>query len=367
MFDCDAVVVGAGIVGLAIARALAMSGREVVIVEAASAIGTETSSRNSEVIHAGIYYPTDSLKAKLCVEGRRALYAYCSVRGIPHRPCGKLIVAADAAEVGYLERITRQARDNGVDDLMLLGSTGLRAREPALAGEAAILSPSTGIIDSHALMLSYLDEAESAGAMLALSTPMIRGEVGGSGILLDLGGTEPTRLQTRTLVNAAGLSAWLVSGRIEGVDRAAVPPRHLCKGSYFGLATRAPFTHLIYPVPSQAGLGTHLTLDMAGRARFGPDVEWVQAVDYAVEPARADQFYDAIRRYWPDLPDGALQPDYAGIRPKVVGPGQAGGDFVIQGPHVTGADGYVALYGIESPGLTASLTIADRVLSLVER
>ena len=365
MFECDAVVVGAGVVGLAAARALAMAGREVVIVEAATAIGTETSSRNSEVIHAGIYYPTGSLKAKLCTEGRRALYAYCAARGVPHRRCGKLIVAADDTEVGYLEKITRQAHSNGVDDLTLLGGAAVRAREPALAGQAAILSPSTGIIDSHALMMSYLDDAESAGAMLALATPVIRGEVGGSGILLDLGGAEPTRLRTRTLVNAAGLSAWAVSGRIEGVDPATVPPRHLCKGSYFGLATCAPFTHLVYPVPSQAGLGTHLTLDMAGRARFGPDVEWVETVDYAVEPARADQFYDAIRRYWPDLPDGALQPDYAGVRPKVVGPGQAGGDFVIQSPDQTGAPGYVALYGIESPGLTASLAIADRVLSLI--
>ena len=361
------VVIGAGVIGLATARALAQAGREVILVEAASAIGTETSSRNSEVIHAGLYYPAGSLKATRCVEGRRRLYAYCEARGVPHRRCGKLVVAADDADVDALTGIAARARQNGVDDIALIDARALEEREPALVGRAALLSPSTGIVDTHALMMAYLDDAETAGAALALRTPVIGGTVVADGVLLHLGGDEPMRLRARHVVNAAGLSAWDVSRSLAGLPTDPIPPRRLCKGSYFSLIGRAPARHLVYPVPSAAGLGTHLTLDLAGKARFGPDVEWVDGIDYRVDPARGEQFYAAIRRYWPGLPDGALQPDYAGIRPKVVGPGDPAADFVVQSPEGTGAAGYVALYGIESPGITASLALADRIVRCLGR
>jgi len=355
----DTAVIGAGLVGLAVARALALSGREVVILEAEDAIGTHTSSRNSEVIHAGIYYPQGSLKARACVEGRERLYAYCAERGVPHRRCGKLIVATDAAQEGELEGIRRKAQANGVTDVVRLGVDEARALEPALSFVAALHSPSTGIVDSHALMLAYLGDAESAGAMLALKSPLEKGIVRPEGIELQVAGAEP--LLARAVVNSAGLRAPSLARRIEGFPAALAPRELYAKGNYYALARRAPFSRLVYPVPEPGGLGVHVTLDLGGRARFGPDVEWIDAPDYRVDPQRAQAFYAAIRRYWPGLPDGALVPDYAGIRPKISGPGEPAADFVVQGPREHGVAGLVNLFGIESPGLTASLALADDV------
>ena len=355
----DAVVIGAGLVGLAVARALALAGREVVILEAEDAIGTHTSSRNSEVIHAGIYYPQGSLKARACVAGRRRLYAYCAEHGVPHRRCGKLIVAADAAQRAALEGIRRQAHANGVTDVVPIGMAEVRAMEPELSCVAALHSPSTGIVDSHALMLAFLGDAENAGAALALKSPLQKAVVRKDGIELHVGGAEP--LLAAQVVNSAGLRAPSVARRIEGYPARLAPPELYAKGNYYALARRAPFSRLIYPVPEPGGLGVHVTLDLGGRARFGPDVEWVDSVDYRVDPARAGRFYAAIRRYWPGLPDGALEPGYAGIRPKISGPGEPAADFVLQGPRAHGVAGLVQLYGIESPGLTASLALADDV------
>lgn len=360
--EVECVVVGAGVVGLAVARALALSGREVLVLESEATIGAGTSSRNSEVIHAGIYYPTGSLKARLCVEGKERLYAYCAERGIPHKRLGKLIVAAEEAEIATFEGIEKRARANGVADLRWLSGAEAMAMEPALRCVAALLSPSTGIIDSHALMLAYQGDAESAGAITVYRAPVEQGAVTKAGIELRVGGAEPMTLVTRILVNSAGLFAPSLARRIEGVPPETVPRDFLCKGNYFTLSGRAPFRHLIYPAPEKAGLGVHLTLDLGGQAKFGPDVEWTDRIDYRVEPRRGDRFYEAIRRYWPGLPDGALQPGYAGIRPKIVGPDEPAGDFVIQGPAVHGVPGLVNLYGIESPGLTASLAIAEEVL-----
>lgn len=366
----ECVVVGAGVVGLAIARSLAECGREVVVLEAADAIGTATSSRNSEVIHAGLYYPTGSAKARLCVEGREDLYAYCAERAIGHRRCGKLVVAADETDLDYLTGLRQRAMANGVTDVRLIDDDEMRAIEPSLAGVGALLSPSTGIIDSHGLMLAYQGDAEAAGAMIAFNTPVIRGEAGDAGIVLETGGESPMQIVADTVINAAGLGAWSVSGRIAGVPGRTIPKRHLAKGNYFSLAGRSPFSRLIYPVPEPGGLGVHLTLDLGGQARFGPDVEWLDAdhsnadglsIDYDVDPARSERFHAAIRRYWPDLPQSALEPAYSGVRPKIAGRGEGPGDFVIQGPDETGVPGYVALYGIESPGLTASLAIARHV------
>ncbi len=353
----DSAVIGAGVVGLAVARALALQGREVVILEAEDAIGTHASSRNSEVIHAGIYYPQGSLKARTCVAGRERLYAYCAERGVPHRRCGKLIVAADAAQVDELEGIRRRAHANGVTDVARLSPAEVRALEPELACVDALYSPATGIIDSHALMLAYLGDAENAGAMLALKSPLERARVTPQGIELHVAGAEP--LLARAVVNSAGLRAPSLARRIDGYPPERAPRELYAKGNYYTLARRAPFTHLVYPVPEPGGLGVHVTLDLGGRARFGPDVEWVEAIDYRVDPARAGRFYAAIRRYWPRLPDGALEPGYAGIRPKISGRGEPAADFVVQGPRDHGVPGLVNLFGIESPGLTASLALAD--------
>lgn len=358
-------VVGAGVIGLAIARALAKKGQEVIVLEAADAIGTGTSSRNSEVIHAGIYYAQDSLKARLCVTGKAQLYDYCAARGVDHKRCGKLIVATSAAQLDDLKRIQAHAKANGVDDLTWLDRAAVHAMEPALKAEAALLSPSTGIIDSHGLMLAYQGDAEAAGAMIAYLSPFETARVVDDGFVLSVGGAEPMELACRTLINAAGLGAQKVANALEGLDKAHVPPLYLAKGNYFTLSSRAPFSHLIYPVPEQAGLGVHLTLDLQGQARFGPDVEWVDAVDYTVDPSRGDSFYAAIRRYWPDLADGALAPGYAGIRPKLQAPGEPARDFLMQGPAVHGVPGLVNLFGMESPGLTASLAIADETVKLL--
>jgi L-2-hydroxyglutarate oxidase LhgO len=360
----ECVVVGAGVVGLAIARRLAQAGREVVVLEAAEAIGTATSSRNSEVIHAGIYYPAASLMAKFCVGGRRALYDYCRDHGIPHRNCGKLIVATTPQETAKLQSIKAHAEANGVEGMEMLSGGAARALEPALACDAALLSPSTGIIDSHAYMLSLRGDAERHGAAFAFHTPLMRGKVASRGVEIETGGEAPMTLGCDLLINAAGLGATAVARSIEGLPLSHIPPAYLAKGNYFSCSARAPFSRLIYPVPEPGGLGVHLTLDLAGQARFGPDVEWIDTLDYTVDPARAARFYPAIRRYWPDLPDGALMPSYSGIRPKIVPPAVAKQDFMIEGPSEHGVAGLINLFGIESPGLTSSLAIADHVVAL---
>jgi L-2-hydroxyglutarate oxidase LhgO len=366
--EVECVVVGAGIIGLAVARALAMAGREVVVLEAAETIGTETSSRNSEVIHAGIYYPRSSLKARLCVAGKMALYDYCRSRGIGAKRIGKLIVACDEVEAATLEALRDQGRRNGVDDLELLDGATATALEPSLACTRALLSPSTGIVDSHALMLSYQGEAEARGTVFAFLSPYLRGRVLDNGFEIEVGdqGGGSARLACRALINAAGLGAQSVARALEGLKASFVPRRHLAKGSYFSLPGRAPFEHLIYPVPGSASLGLHYSLDLGGRAKFGPDMEWVDEIDYAVDGTRAALFHEAIRRYYPGLGAGALQPDYAGVRPKLQAPGEAAADFLIQGPADHGVNGLVNLFGIESPGLTASLAIAEHVEFLLD-
>jgi len=359
----DCIVVGAGVVGLAVARALAVAGREVLILESADAVGTATSSRNSEVIHAGLYYAPDSLKARFCVPGRRALYAYCEARGVPHRRSGKLVVAASADETARLESIAQRARANGVDDLELVSATAAKAMEPALDCLAALHSPSTGIVDSHALMQAYLADAEEAGATLALRSPVTGGRAGSPHVTLRVGGAEPMEIGCRLLVNCAGLHALDLARSIEGFPAANLPEVRFAKGNYFVLSGHAPFSRLVYPVPIPGGLGVHLTLDLAGAARFGPDVEWVETIDYAVDPHRADGFYAVIRRYWPALADGALLPGYSGIRAKA-SRGGADSDFIIEGPSAHGVPGIINLFGIESPGLTSSLAIADHVAGI---
>lgn len=361
----DAVVIGAGVVGVACARALAMAGKETVVLERHEAIGTETSARNSEVIHAGIYYPVGSTKAELCVAGRERLYSFCERYGVAHRRCGKLIVATSSDEESRLEEIRRRARSNGVDDLRLLSGAEATAMEPHLRCAAALHSPSTGIVDSHGLMRALLGDAERHGAALALCSPVVSATVGADGIELLVGGNEAIRLSAGIVVNSAGLSAIQVAGTIAGFPSHWAPAPHFAKGNYFSLAGRSPFSRLIYPVPEAGGLGVHLTLDLGGQARFGPDVEWVSEISYDVAPERGRRFYGAVRKYWPGLPDDALQPAYAGIRPKVAGPGAADADFVIQGPEVHGVAGLVNLFGIESPGLTSCLAIADVVRDLL--
>jgi L-2-hydroxyglutarate oxidase LhgO len=358
----DCVVVGAGVVGLAVARALANAGREVLVLEAMNAIGTGTSSRNSEVVHAGIYYPAESLKARTCVAGKHALYAYLHANGIPHRRCGKLIVATNPTQVAQLEKIKVQAAINGVEDLQWLDQGQVASLEPALRCEAALLSPSTGIVDSHAYMLSLQGDAERAGAVFAFRSAVTGGRISADGIQLLIGGEE---WLAATLVNCAGLSAPAVAASLTGLDSRFIPRQFYAKGNYFSYTGRCDFSHLIYPVPEEGGLGVHLTLDLAGRPRFGPDVEWIEALDYTVNPVRGDRFYDAIRQYWPALPNGSLRSDYAGIRPKLSGPGMPFEDFRIDGPGVHGISGLINLFGIESPGLTASLALADYVREIL--
>jgi L-2-hydroxyglutarate oxidase LhgO len=364
----DAVVIGAGVVGLAVARALALSprfaGRELMVLEAADAIGTGTSSRNSEVIHAGIYYAAGSLKAELCVRGKALLYAYCAERGIAHRRCGKLIVATDAAQVAQLQGIVAKAAANGVDDLVLLTAAEAQALEPQLRCTAAIHSPSTGIVDSHGLMLALQGDVENAGGLVALNTEVAHARCTADGIVLAM--TDGTELLAGAVVNSAGLTAQALARRFDGLDAALVPPSHFAKGNYFTLAGRAPFTRLIYPAPEAAGLGVHLTLDLGGQAKFGPDVQWVdRADDLVVDPRRGDGFYAEVRKYWPGLPDGALQPGYAGMRPKIQAPDEPARDFMVQGPRQHGVAGLVNLFGIESPGLTSSLAIGAHVAAVL--
>ena len=365
-FDADCVVVGAGAVGLAIARELALAGREVIVAEAEGAIGTGVSSRNSEVIHAGIYYPRGSLKATLCVEGRALLYAYCAERNVPARRLGKLIVATSEAQVAPLDAITGRARANGVADVARIDRRTALEMEPQLHCEAALVSPSTGIVDSHAYMLALRGDAENAGATIAFHTPLDSAQVrDGGGFDLAFGDAAATRLACRTLVNSAGLHAPALARRIAGLAPASIPRAYFCKGTYFSLAGRTPFRRLIYPAPEAAGLGVHLTLDMVGQGRFGPDTQWVERIDYSLDPARADRFYAAIRAYWPGLPDGALQPGYTGIRPKISPPDAPAADFMIAGPADHGVGALVNLFGIESPGLTSSLAIARHVAALL--
>ncbi|KAB2849569.1 MAG: NAD(P)/FAD-dependent oxidoreductase [Hyphomicrobiaceae bacterium] len=363
----ECIVVGAGVVGLAAARALANAGREVLVLEAAEGIGTGTSSRNSEVIHAGIYYPRGGLKAITCVRGRDALYAYARERGLPHARCGKLIVATSAEEEARLEPIRAQAAGNGVHDLVRLTGAEARAMEPALNATSALLSPSTGIVDSHAFMQALEGDVEARGGLIVFHSPVEGGRVVDGGLEIEVGGGEPTRIGCRFLVNAAGLMASRIAASLEGMPKEKVPAIYPAKGNYFTLSGRAPFKRLIYPVPVAGGLGVHLTIDLAGEARFGPDVEWIDwhNVNYDVDPRRGEQFYAAIRRYWPGLEDGRLQPGYAGIRPKLSPKGAPADDFLLQGPAQHGVPGLVNLFGIESPGLTASLAIAEMVAAQI--
>lgn len=365
--DVDVVVVGAGAVGLAVAAEFARSGRDVLVLEAADGIGTETSSRNSEVIHAGMYYPTGSLRHRLCVEGRRKLYAYLDQRGVPHLKRGKLIVATSDSETAKIESISATGAKNGVENLQMISGADAMAWEPNLSCTAALWSPETGIVDSHAYMLALQGEIEDHGGMLAFKTPVTRIEPQATGgFRVTTGGDEPGVITCRRLINSAGLGAHAVARTIEGYRVDLIPKLVLAKGNYFGCAGRPAFSRLIYPAPVDGGLGVHVTLDLAGRMRFGPDVEWLSTnnpgeVDYTVDARRADAFYAAIRRYWPGLPDGAITPDYSGCRPKLSGQGEAAADFRIDGPELHGVDGLVNLFGIESPGLTSSPAIAEEV------
>jgi L-2-hydroxyglutarate oxidase LhgO len=367
MDEVDAVVIGAGVVGLAVGRALALRGLETVVLESANAIGTATSSRNSEVIHAGLYYPPGSLKARLCVEGRAQLYAFCESHGVEHRRCGKLIVASGKPQCRKLEQIEAQAVANGVLDLRRLDAAQAHALEPSLQADAALLSPSTGIVDSHGLMLALQGDLERASGAVAFLSPVDRAHLATGAHRIEVGGAAAMELLARRVVNCAGLWAPSLASRMHGLDPRHVPRARFAKGSYFSLAGRAPFSRLVYPAPEEAGLGVHLTLDLAGEARFGPDVEWLEIdspdqIDYRVDAARGERFYADIRRYWPQLADGALQPAYSGVRPKLQAPGEPARDFMLQGPAEHGIAGLVNLFGIESPGLTASLAIADEVL-----
>ncbi|WP_111430145.1 NAD(P)/FAD-dependent oxidoreductase [Rhodobacteraceae bacterium DSL-40] len=358
----DCVVVGAGIVGLAVARSLAKAGNEVIVLEREHMIGSHTSSRNSEVIHAGIYYSAGSAKAEMCVRGKHLLYEYCESHGVPHKRLGKIIVATETDQVPALEGIAAKAAVNGVTDLQPLDAADLRRMEPALRGEAGLLSPSTGIVDSHACMLSLQGEIEDHGGMIAFETGFIAARATAGGFEIETEGRDGKLvIGSNRLVNAAGLFAGHVADGIDGLAPEHRREIFYCKGNYFSVSAHVPFSRLIYPVPERDGLGVHLTLDMGGAGRFGPDTQWIDGIDYSLDAQRGDVFYDAIRRYWPDLAEGALSPSYTGIRPKLAPAGGAATDFTIEGPETHGMDGLVNLYGIESPGLTSSLAIAEAV------
>jgi L-2-hydroxyglutarate oxidase LhgO len=357
----DILVIGAGVVGLACARALALHGHSVIVAEATGGIGNGVSSRNSEVIHAGMYYPSGSVRARHCVEGRRQLYAFCESHGVPQKRCGKLIVATNDLERAKIEGIFEQGLANGVEGLRLIEGAEARALEPNVSCIAAILSPETGIIDSHSLMLALQGDLEDAGGVLAFNTRVERLARSGSGWEVAFAGAESGEIAVDAVVNSASLGAQKLARATEGYPADRVPKLVFGKGNYFGCLGKPAFSHLIYPAPVEGGLGTHLTLDLAGRMRFGPDVDWVEEEVYEVDPRRAELFYASIRRYWPGLPDGALVPDYSGIRPKLTGPGEPAADFMIDGPAEHGLPGLVHLFGIESPGLTCSLSIADEV------
>ena len=370
MEQVDCVVIGAGVVGLAIAREMALQGRGTILLERESAFGTISSARNSEVIHAGIYYPKDSLKAKLCVEGNRLLYEYCRSHQVATQPYGKLIVAVDETQIDDLQAILYKAQNNGVPEIKMISEDHAKALEPNLKCSAAILSSSTGIVDSHGYMLSLLGGFEDGGGMIAYQSPLIGAKLIGdqaqSGFELEIGGADGMKIQTKMLINCAGMSAPAVAQKIEGLDPNQIPKAYFAKGNYFSLSGKSPFKHLIYPTPEPGGLGVHLTLDMGGQAKFGPDVEWLdieneEQIDYTVDPKRAEGFYEAVRRYWPGIKDGALQPDYSGVRAKIVPPDTPAGDFCFNGPEDHGLHGLYNLYGFESPGLTSSLAIAKHL------
>jgi len=366
MEQVDCVVIGAGVVGLAVAREMALQGRETILLEREGSFGTISSARNSEVIHAGIYYPKDSLKAKLCVEGNRLLYEYCRTHQVGTRPYGKLIVAEDS-QIDDLQAILYKAQNNGVPDIKMISGEEAKQLEPKLKCSAAILSASTGIIDSHAYMLSLLGGFEDAGGMIAYHSPLISarpiGQGAEGGFELSIGGPDGMKLQTKLLINCAGMSAPAIAQKIEGLNKEQIPTAYFAKGNYFSLSGKSPFTHLIYPIPEPGGLGVHLTLDMGGQAKFGPDVEWLdidneEQIDYTVDPKRGEGFYEAVRRYWPELKDNSLQPDYSGVRAKIVPPNSAAGDFCFNTPQDHGLQGLYYFYGFESPGLTSSIAIA---------
>ena len=368
----ECIVVGAGVIGLAIARHLAMRGRDVIVLEKRDAIGTEVSSRSSEVIHAGIYYPKDSLKARLCVAGKHLLYEFCADHGVAHRRIGKLIVAVTDEELDGLSDVRAAAHRNGVTDVEYMTPGQVREFEPAIRCVGALISPSTGIIDSHGLMLALQGDAEDHGTMVAFLSHLTRGTVNADGFSLEIqtGGDtsshESLTVECEILINSAGLGAQKVAREISGIPADSIPPLHLARGCYFTMSGASPFRHLIYPMPDHASLGVHVTLDIGGQTRFGPDVEWIDTIDYDVDPGRGEAFYTAVRRYYPDLPDGALQPGYSGIRPKVQAAGEPAADFVIQGPQSHGVPGLVNLFGMESPGLTAALAVAEHVSRLLE-
>lgn len=365
MEKVDCVVIGAGVVGLAIARALAQDGRDVIVIERAGAVGTETSGRSSEVIHAGLYYPADSWKARLCVEGRNALYQYSKEHGVPHRQCGKLVVAIEESELPPLRLLQAKAIMNGVSDTQLLDAATANLVESQLHCRGALLSPSTGIIDSHSLMMAYWGDLESNGGSVVFHSYVKGGKIFENQIVLDIAGNDGLSLSCNSVVNSAGLGSADFLLKLSGFPKVAIPKTYLCKGSYFSLSAKSPFEHLIYPLPNQAGLGIHLTFDLKGRVRFGPDVEWIEEVNYNVDEGRSGNFYKAVKRYWPELPKGSLSPDYAGIRPKTIRSERVSQDFEIQGPSAHGVPGLVNLFAIESPGITASLAIADVVAKLI--
>jgi len=364
--DIETVVIGAGVVGLAIARYLATAGQEVLILERNNLFGSETSARHSEVIHAGIYYPKNSLKAKLCTRGKALLYDYCADHDIPHKRIEKIIVATNASQVTELDGINKRAKANGVNDLRSLSSNDIGKLEPAIKAQAGLLSPSTGIVDSHAFMLSLLGKAESLGAMIAYNSPVDQVAPSANGFTVSVGGEQNMKLSCKRLVNTAGHGACALAKSTHGFPAKLTPTAHYAKGNYFRLQGKTPVSRLIYPVPEPGGLGVHITLDMAGQSRFGPDVQWQDTLDYNVDKDRAMHFYNAIRRYWPALEDDALVPDYAGVRPKIELSGKAYNDFLIQSSSTHGMSGLVNLFGIESPGLTSSLAIAEYVLSQLQ-
>ncbi len=361
MESIDCAVIGAGVVGLAVARCLAIQGREVVVLEAEEGVGRHTSGRSSEVVHAGLYHPGGTLKARLCAAGKRALHTYLVDRDIPHRRLGKILIAVREGEIATLDRIRRIAEDNGVDDLVALSAEDVRSLEPAVVAVRGVLSPSTAILDSRALLAALKTDLEAAGGVVAFKAPVTGGRVGEGGLVLDVGGEGPVRVRCTTVVNSAGLRAPSVARTLRGLNPALVPGEHFARGHYFALAGPSPFRHLVYPMPTPGAVGIHVTLDLSGRARFGPDVTWSPDPSYAFDEARDQAFYRAIRRYYPGLADGALAPGYVGIRPKIVPEGAPAADFAVQGPEVHGVPGLVNLFGIESPGLTACLAIAEDV------
>ena len=374
MEQVDCVVIGAGVVGLAVAREMALQGRETILLEREGSFGTISSARNSEVIHAGIYYPKDSLKAKLCVEGNRLLYEYCRTHQVGTQPYGKLIVA-DETQINDLQAILYKAQNNGVPEIKMISGEEAKQLEPKLKCSAAILSASTGIVDSHAYMLSLLGGFEDAGGMIAYHSPLMSakpiGHSAEGGFELSIGGPDGMKLQTKLLINCAGMSAPAIAQKIEGLTKDQIPQAYFAKGNYFSLSGKSPFTHLIYPIPEPGGLGVHLTLDMGGQAKFGPDVEWLDIqneghIDYTVDPKRGESFYEAVRRYWPELKDNSLQPDYSGVRAKIVPPNSPAGDFCFNAPQDHGLQGLYNLYGFESPGLTSSIAIARYLEAIIK-